>query len=164
MSTLVRSERGRLPAMHARFALMTIVGVLAAIGSVGVTPHAMPPPWAKSGAEMLSTVANSSAFNAVPSALAGEALSTTNRLTPRWYLASPLRHEAGAWVLRGYVRNDETVTVSDLRLRITFVDGSSVDRPLRNTLEPGERIEYEFREVGSPEAAPSAVLLFRTAR
>ena len=163
MIAIVR-QGALLPMLHARHSVMTVV-VLAAAAAAAMPTDAGPAAIRTSVANFGSISANAPALDLYSPTNAGHAqASNAARATLRWYLASPLPYENGAWMLRGYVRNDESVSVSGIRMTVTFADGSVVERHIVDSLQPGDQFWFEFREVRPAETLPQAVLWFMTTR
>lgn len=67
----------------------------------------------------------------------------------RVYLAQPLTYEAGLPIFRGYVQNDYSSNLTNVRLEVTHADGSIARYAIAATISPGERVAFEFRETRS---------------
>lgn len=164
MISIARSQDRIVPGSHARHALMIVV-LLTATATAAVSADTRLTSASATSAVAASAEENSPVVESSSRSVGVDAqASTAARATIRWYLASPLNYEDGAWVLRGYVRNDETLSFSSVRMRITFADGSMVERNIVESLRPGDKIRFDFRQARPTEAPPQTVLLFTMAR
>jgi hypothetical protein len=71
----------------------------------------------------------------------------------RVYLMQPVPYEGGLPVFQGYVRNDHASNLSNLRMEITYADGSVATYPIAAALAPGEQVTFEFRSTRTDLAA-----------
>jgi hypothetical protein len=67
----------------------------------------------------------------------------------RVFLVEPQMYQPGPQVFRGYVENNHSTNLTQVRLELTHTDGSVTRHAIAATLAPGERVPFEFR--GTPD-------------
>lgn len=63
----------------------------------------------------------------------------------RVFVTLPLPTEGGLSIYRGYVENRNRSDLTNVRMELTFLDGSTATYPIAAGLAPGARVTFEFR-------------------
>ena len=93
----------------------------------------------------LNTSLLSSRATHVEAPLAAAPADAPSRGPLRVFFVQPVPYESGLPIFRGYVRNDHSSDLSNLRMEITYADGAVATYPIVDALAPGEQASFEFR-------------------